>query len=66
MLLYIQPSSSAFRRRQALSESDDDEQYRKQTPSSPTRDTTAELQDIDGGVREDDDKMNGDNGSEDD
>ncbi|XP_031267897.1 protein CTR9 homolog isoform X2 [Pistacia vera] len=59
-------SSSAFRRRRALSESDDDEQYGKQTTSSPMRDKTAELQDSDDEVREDDNKMNGDTGFEDD
>ncbi|KAH9801934.1 protein CTR9-like [Citrus sinensis] len=48
------PSITAARRRQALSESDDDEPFERQL-----RDNTDELQDSDGELRENDHKSNG-------
>lgn len=45
------PSTTAARRRRALSESDDDEPFERQL-----RDITDELQDSDGELREDDHK----------
>ncbi|KAG4990743.1 hypothetical protein JHK87_024200 [Glycine soja] len=56
------PSSSIARRRQALSESDDDEPL-IQRQSSPARENSADMQLSDGEIR-DGDKTNGDDGSE--
>ncbi|KAK7354605.1 hypothetical protein VNO80_20070 [Phaseolus coccineus] len=55
------PSSSIARRRQALSESDDDEPLRRQ--SSPVRENSGDMQESDGEIR-DVDKTNGDDGSD--
>ncbi|KAL9314628.1 hypothetical protein ACSQ67_020080 [Phaseolus vulgaris] len=57
------PSSSIARRRQALSESEDDEPLRRQ--SSPVRENSGEMQESDGEIR-DLDKTNGDDGTDED
>ena len=56
------PSSSIARRRQALSESDDDEPL-LQRQSSPVRQNSADMQLSDGEIR-DGDKTNGDDGND--
>ncbi|KAK7281282.1 hypothetical protein RIF29_09115 [Crotalaria pallida] len=55
------PSSSIARRRQALSESDDDEPIMKQ--SSPVKENSADMQESDGEIR-DRDETNGNDASE--
>ncbi|KAK7328850.1 hypothetical protein VNO77_22976 [Canavalia gladiata] len=55
------PSSTISRRRQALSESDDDEPLQRQ--SSPIRENSADMQESDGEIR-DGDKTNGDDASD--
>lgn len=55
------PSSTIARRRQALSESDDDEPLQRQ--SSPVRENSDDMQESDGEIR-DRDKTNGDDASE--
>ncbi|EOY30289.1 Binding isoform 1 [Theobroma cacao] len=56
------PSSAAGRRRRAWSESDDDEPLHRGTESSPVRENSAELQESDGEIREDNSKLNGGGG----
>lgn len=55
------PSSNIARRRQALSESDDDEPLQRQ--SSPVRENSVDMQLSDGEIR-DEDKTNGDDASD--
>ncbi|XP_022754799.1 protein CTR9 homolog isoform X3 [Durio zibethinus] len=55
----VAPSSAAGRRRQAWSESDDDEPLQRGPESSPARENSAELQESDGEIREDNSKLNG-------
>lgn len=55
------PSSTISRRRQALSESEDDEPFQRQ--SSPVRENSADMQESDGEIR-DGDKTNGDDASD--
>ena len=55
----VAPSSVAGRRRQAWSESDDDEPLQRGPESSPVRENSAELQESDGEIREDNSKING-------
>lgn len=56
----VAPSSAAGRRRQAWSESDDDEPLQRGPESSPLRENSAELQESDGEIREDNSKLNRD------
>ncbi|XVE97907.1 hypothetical protein REPUB_Repub03eG0059200 [Reevesia pubescens] len=55
----VAPSSAAGRRRQAWSESDDDEPLQRGPESSPVRENSTELQGSDGEIREDNSKLNG-------
>lgn len=57
------PSSNIARRRQALSESDDDEPLQRQ--SSPVRENSVDMQLSDGEIRDGDNKTNGDEASDD-
>lgn len=56
-MLKAAPSSTIARRRQALSESDDDEPLQRQ--SSPIRENSADMQESDGEIRDGGDKTNG-------
>ncbi|PPR86876.1 hypothetical protein GOBAR_AA33811 [Gossypium barbadense] len=60
------PSSAAGRRRRAWSESDDDEPVQRRPESSPVRGNSAELQESDGEIREDNRKPNGGDALDDD
>ncbi|XP_010261923.1 PREDICTED: protein CTR9 homolog [Nelumbo nucifera] len=54
------PSSTIHRRRQAWSESDDDEPTQRQIESSPNRENSVELPESDREIREENDKTNKD------
>ena len=54
----VAPSSGTGRRRRALSESDDDEPLQRGPGSSPIRENSAERQESDGEIREDNSELN--------
>ncbi|XP_057971236.1 protein CTR9 homolog isoform X2 [Malania oleifera] len=60
------PPSNASRRKQTWSDSDDDEILDRQQVASPIRENSAELQESDGEVRNNGDKLNGDAATSDD